>query len=99
MVLKYYSYIFNQVVICGNRGLEASRHLWRSWIRGESSFVVFDVERVKVTDLKCHFYHTHYSQIRYEHTCKAQKYIEPDLDKFIGRKVALAEVNKKQNCA
>ena len=43
MVLKYYPYIFNQVdVICGVRGLEASRHLWRSKVRGESSTVAFE---------------------------------------------------------
>ena len=33
MVLKYYPYIFNQPVMCGFRGLEASRHLWRSRVR------------------------------------------------------------------
>ena len=48
MVLKYYPYISNQSVICGVRGLEASRHLWRSRVRGEPSIAVIEVERVKV---------------------------------------------------
>ena len=47
IVLKYFSYIFNQVVICRNRGLEESQHLWQARVRGESTFVALTVERVK----------------------------------------------------
>ena len=58
MELKYYMYIFNQSVICRIRGLEAIRHLRvreleairhmpRSRVKGDPSFAVIEVERVK----------------------------------------------------
>ena len=48
MGLKYYTYIFNQYVIQRHRGLEAIRHITSSRVRGDSSYNVIDVERVKL---------------------------------------------------
>ena len=47
MELKYYIRIFNQSVIWHVRSLEVICHLRRSRVRGDPSFAVIEVERVK----------------------------------------------------
>ena len=57
IIQKYCSYIFNQVVsygkqgfeaivISSKRGLEESRHLWKTRVRGKSTFVAPTVEKL-----------------------------------------------------
>ena len=68
MVLKYYPYIFNQVVICGVRGLEASRHFRHSRVRGDQSFAVIEVERVKLFSHSC-VLAENYRYLLYKYKC------------------------------